>query len=64
MLELSFSRDAVRSRKENAPQNLALLQKLALDMLRQHPGNGSIKANRGRATWDDTSLLDLITHMR
>lgn len=64
VLDVTFDEDASRSRKDNAPQNLALLRKLALNILRQHPENGSIKGKIKRAGWDDTFLLSLLGHMR
>jgi predicted transposase YbfD/YdcC len=64
VLDVAFDEDAARSRKDNAPQNLALLRKLALNLLRQHPDKGSIKGNIKRAGWDDAFLLSLLGHMR
>jgi predicted transposase YbfD/YdcC len=64
VLDVAFDEDAVRSRKDNAPQNLALMRKLALNTLRQHPDKGSIKGKIKRAGWDDTFLLSLLGHMR
>jgi len=64
VLDVAFNEDASRSRKDNAPQNLALLRKLALNILRQHPDKGSIKGKIKRAGWDDTFLLSLLGHMR
>jgi predicted transposase YbfD/YdcC len=64
VLDVDFDEDAARSRKDNAPQNLALIRKLALNLLRTHPDNGSIKAKIKRAAWNDTFLLSLIAHMR
>ncbi len=64
VLDVTFDEDAARSRKDNAPQNLALLRKLALNILRQHPEKTSMKGKIKRAGWDDTFLLSLISHMR
>jgi predicted transposase YbfD/YdcC len=64
VLDVAFDEDAARSRKDNAPQNLALIRKIALNLLRQHPDKGSIKGKIKRAAWDDAFLLSLITHMR
>ena len=64
VLDVAFDEDAARSRKDNAPQNIALLRKLALNTLRQHPDKGSIKGKIKRAGWDDTFLLSLLSHMR
>jgi predicted transposase YbfD/YdcC len=64
VLDVRLAEDAARSRKDNAPQNLALIRKLALNTLRQHPKPGSIKGKLKRAAWDDTFLLSLFGHMR
>lgn len=64
VLDVAFEEDASRSRKDNAPQNLALLRKLALNIIRHHPEKGSIKGKIKRAGWDDAYLLSLIGHMR
>ena len=64
VLDVAFDEDAARSRKDNAPQNLALLRKLALNLVRQHPDKGSIKGKLKRAAWDDNFLLSLLSHMR
>src|SRR5690606_18894956 len=37
VLDVDFAEDASRSRKDNAPQNIALIRKLALNLLRSHP---------------------------
>src|SRR5487761_2015890 len=64
VLDVDLAEDAARSRKDNAPQNLALIRKLALNLLRRQPDNGSIKGKIKRAAWDDTFLLTLLRHMR
>ena len=64
VLDVAFLEDASRSRKGNAPQNLAVIRKIALNTLRQHPDKGSIKTKIKRAGWDDAFLLSLFGHMR
>jgi|SRR5580698_53388 predicted transposase YbfD/YdcC len=64
VLDVRLAEDAHRSRKDHAPQNLALVRKLALNTLRQHPDKGSIKGKIKRAGWDDTFLASLFAHMR
>jgi predicted transposase YbfD/YdcC len=64
VLDVVFDEDAARSRKDNAPQNLALIRKIALNLLRQHPAKGSIRGKIKRAAWDDTFLQSLLAHMR
>lgn len=64
VLDVAFDEDAARTRKDNGPQNLALIRKLALNILRQNPERGSIKGKIKRAAWNEAFLLSLITHMR
>jgi len=64
VLDVALLEDASRSRMDNAPQNLAVIRKLALNTLRQHPDKGSIKTKIKRAGWDETFLLSLLAHMR
>ena len=64
VLDVALLEDASRSRKDNAPQNLAVIRKIALNTLRQHPDKGSIKTKIKRAGWDETFLLSLFGHMR
>jgi predicted transposase YbfD/YdcC len=64
VLDVAFDEDGVRSRKDNAPQNLALIRKLALNIVRHHPAKGSIKTKIKRAGWDNTFLLSMLGHMR
>lgn len=64
VLDVALLEGASRSRKDNAPQNLAVIRKIALNTLRQHPDKGSIKTKIKRAGWDETFLLSLLGHMR
>lgn len=64
VLDVDFGEDAARSRKDHAPQNLAIIRKLALNLIRQHPDKGSIKGKIKRAGWNDTFLLSILDHMR
>ena len=43
VLDVVFDEDAARNRKGHGPQNLALLRKIALKMLRSHPDKASIR---------------------
>jgi predicted transposase YbfD/YdcC len=64
VLDVIFHEDRARSRKDNAPQNLALLRKLALNMLRSHPDRASIRRKIKRAGWQDAFLINMLTQMR
>jgi predicted transposase YbfD/YdcC len=63
-LDVQFAEDANRARKDNAPENLAILRKLALNMHRSHPYRASLRRKIKRAGWDDTYLMATLSHMR
>ncbi len=64
VLDVHFSEDSSRARKNNAPENLALMRKLALNILQAIPDTASVRRKIKRAGWDDTFLLQAISHMR
>ncbi|MDO9472554.1 MAG: ISAs1 family transposase, partial [Caulobacter sp.] len=43
---------------------LALIRKLALNIIRHHPAKASIKTKIKRAGWDDAFLFSMLGHMR
>jgi predicted transposase YbfD/YdcC len=60
VLDVVFDEDASRIRKENAPQNFAVLRHVALNLLRQETTcPRGVKAKQKRAGWDE-QYLDLI----
>lgn len=63
VLDVVFREDAGRIRKENSPQNMALLRKIALNILKQDSSKGSLKQKRYRAALDDTFLLHLLAQV-
>jgi len=64
VLDVHFDEDGNRARMDNAPENLAILRRLALNILRSHPGPTSIRRKIKRAGWDDSFLLAILGHMR
>ena len=64
VLDVVFDEDAARNRKGHGPQNIALLRKIALNMLRSHPDKASIRRKIKKAGWDDIFLLSILAHMR
>jgi predicted transposase YbfD/YdcC len=64
MLDVLFAEDANRARKDNAPENLAILRKLALNIHQTHPYRASLRRKIKRAGWDDAYLMATISHMR
>lgn len=64
VLDVQFDEDGSRARKDHAPENLATLRRLALNILRAHPYPASIRRKIKRAGWDNAFLTSLLTHMR
>jgi predicted transposase YbfD/YdcC len=64
VLDVHFGEDANRTRKDNAPENLAILRRLALNILRTHPEKASIRRKIKRAGWDETFLISMLAQMR
>jgi predicted transposase YbfD/YdcC len=67
LLDVVLREDANRARKDHAAENLAILRKLALNLLRTHPAKFSLRLKVKSAGWDDAFLISLIGqigHMR
>jgi predicted transposase YbfD/YdcC len=60
VLDVTFREDESRVRVGNAPQNLAVLRHLALNILKKDTSKGSLKQKRFRAALDDTFLFQLL----
>ena len=56
VLDVAFREDDHRLREGHAPENLSLVRKMALAMLKKANANTGIKNTRLRAGWDDTFL--------
>lgn len=63
VLDVTFREDEARIRKENSPQNFAVLRHIALNILKQDGSKGSLKQKRYRAALDDEFLLQLLTQI-
>jgi len=64
VLDVVFNEDRGRARKDNGPENFAVLRRLAINIIRAHPARLSMRQKVKRAGWDDAFLLDLLSHMR
>lgn len=64
VLDVVLNEDRARNRKDHGPENIAILRKLALNILNDHPEKASIRRKIKRAGWDDAFLLSLFAHMR
>ena len=61
VLDVQMGEDASRIRKENAPENLALIRSVALNLLRNDRNKyGGVKARQKLAGWDNGYLLQLL----
>ena len=61
VLDVAFREDECRIRKDHAPENMALIRHIALNLLSQDKtAKGGIKAKRLKAGWDNTYLLKLL----
>ena len=63
VLDVSMSEDASTLRKNNAPQNLSLLRKIALNLIRSAPPptrKTSLRLRRKGAAWDDDQRILLL----
>ena len=59
-LDVSFKEDQSSVRRDNAPQNLAVMRKLALQVLKQVPEKTSIKRKRKKAARDEDYLTTVL----
>ena len=61
VLDVAFREDESRVRKGNAPENLSVLRRMALNLLkRETTSKGGIAAKRKRAGWDNEYLLTVL----
>jgi predicted transposase YbfD/YdcC len=60
-LDVTFSEDSSRIRKDNSPENFALLRRLAVNLLKQEKSvKGSLKMKRYRAAMDNDYLTQIL----
>lgn len=62
-LNVTLAEDAHRLRDKQALENVALVRKMALNLLRADPESGSLKVKRKRLVWDDTYLDRLLAQL-
>ena len=63
-LDVIFEEDSARSRKDYAPENLAVIRRIAHNILSAHPSDKSIRLKMKHASWSKDFFFDLFTHMR
>ena len=59
VLDVVFREDQSRARAGHAAENLAMLRRVAVSLLKQDKSKGSLKGKRKRAGWD----TDFLTHL-
>jgi len=61
-LDVSFGEDSSRIQDRNGAENFAMLRRIALNLLKQHPSKGSIDTKRLQAGWN-TDFLEEVLHI-
>jgi predicted transposase YbfD/YdcC len=64
VLDVNFAEDRNRSRCDHAPENFAIVRRLALNILRTLPNQPSLRRKIKRAGWDNAFLMAALSHMR
>jgi predicted transposase YbfD/YdcC len=59
-LDVAFGEDGSRIRRRNVGLNVALLRRVALSLLKQHPSKGSIATKRYEAALDPMMLEEIL----
>ena len=60
VLDVTMNQDQMRNRKDNGPENLALLRRLALDLAALEPSKDSMRGKLKRAGWDNQFLAQML----
>lgn len=62
-LDISFDEDSSRIRKDQAPENMAIVRHIALNLLQQDKTlKRGVKAKRLQAAWRDDYLIEILTN--
>ena len=59
-LDVSFAEDGNQTANRQGAANLALVRKLAITLLKRHPGKGSLRNKRQQAGWDADFLEEVL----
>lgn len=61
VLDVTFNEDKCRVRKDHAPENMAILRHIVLNLLKQEKSfKGSIKTKRLKAAWENNYMFKLL----
>jgi predicted transposase YbfD/YdcC len=61
VLDVCFDEDQSRMRTDHSPENMALLRRLALCLLKKNGRKGSIRGKRLQSGWNDEFLLEVLS---
>lgn len=61
VLDVCFDEDRSRMRTDHSAENMALLRRLALSLLKQHGGKGSVRGKRKKSGWNDQILVEVLS---
>jgi predicted transposase YbfD/YdcC len=64
LLDVAFGEDRVHTRSDHCAENLALLRRIALNLLQHDTAKLSIRAKIKRAGWNNDFLTSLLSQMR
>ncbi len=64
VLDVTFDEDRARNRRDNGPENLAILRRLTLNLLRTARPKLPISRKRKRSGWSDAFARSIIGQMR
>jgi predicted transposase YbfD/YdcC len=60
VLDVCFDEDQSRMRTANSPENMALLRRLALCLLKKHGREGSFRGKRLKSGWNNDVLVEIL----
>ena len=63
-LDVVFDEDNARTRKDYGPENLAVIRRMAHNILRAHPDKRSLSRKMKLAAWRKDFFFDLFAHMQ
>jgi predicted transposase YbfD/YdcC len=62
VLDVSFDEDRCRVRKDHAPENMAIVRHIALNLIKQEKTfKGSVKTKRLKAAWENSYLMKILS---
>ncbi len=59
-LDVTFNEDQCRVRKDQAPENFAVIRHIAINLIKHEKSKGSLKGKRKRAGWNTNYLTSIL----